>query len=286
MKRVITQFVLLFFVLILSCKSYSFDPHPVLEGPYLGQKPPGLVPVAFAQGIVSTELFEAFGVFSPDSKEFYFVRAGGKYRKPTLLVIKSENDGWHESVVAPSVGEPFISTDGKTMHLGNKYMMRASSGWSEVKSLAKPFRDISIMRLTSSGSGTYVFDEREEVGTIRYSRLIEGRRENPKPFSKEINTGKWTAHPFIAPDESYLIWDSEREDGYGGTDLYISFRNGSGSWGPAINMGKHINTEREETFGSITMDGKYLFFHRYLDDGKANIFWVDAQIVEILRPKQ
>ena len=55
--------------------------------------------------------------------------------------------------------------------------------------------------------------------------------------------GEWKAHPFIAPDESYLIWDDEREGGYGDNDLYISFRQQDGSWGAAINLGDKINTE-------------------------------------------
>ena len=35
--------------------------------------------------------------------------------------------------------------------------------------------------------------------------------------------------PFIAPDESYLIWDSEREGGFGGSDLYVSFKQKDGT---------------------------------------------------------
>ena len=266
-----------------SIKNASSFPH--LEGPYLGQKPPGLIPEVFAPGIVSTEHFEAFGVFTPDLKEFYFIRGGGEYQESTLLVFQYQNNRWSESVVSPSVGEPFISPDGKTMYFGNRYMERTDAGWSEVKRLGTPFKDIPIMRLTASAAGTFVFDEREEIGTIRYSRLIDGKREEPKALSKEINTGKWIAHPFIAPDESYLIWDSEREGGYGDSDLYISFRQEGGSWGPAINMGEDINTEREDIYGSVTPDGKYLFFHTYLGKGKANIFWVDAQVIENLRHK-
>jgi len=276
-------FVLLFSILIIN-KSHSDS--SVLKGPYLGQKPPGLTPIVFAPGIVSTDLYEAFGVFSPKLKEFYFIRGGGEYPKPTLLVFRNENGLWRKSVVSLAVGEPFISTDGSTMYLGNKYMHREGPGWSEIKSLGKPFEDIPIMRLTASASGTYFFDERDEKGTIRYSQLKDGIHEQPEPVSKEINAGKWTAHPFIAPDESYLIWDSEREEGYGGTDLYISFRKENGLWGPAINMGKHINTDLEETYGSITSDGKYLFFHRYLESGTSNIFWVDAQVIKTLRPKE
>ena len=256
------------------------------ETSYLGQNPPSLKAEVFAPGIVTTEHMEFFGSFTPDLKEFYFKRYGGEYKKPTLVVIQYKHNQWNESVVLPaeaSVGEPSVSPDGNTIYLDSRYIERTNSGWSEVKNLGAPFKDFPIMRLTGSRKNTYVFDVKEEIGTIRYSRLIDGIREKPKAFGKEINTGKWTAHPFIAPDESYLIWDSEREGGYGDSDLYVSFRQKNGSWGPAYNMGKDINTEYEEIFGSVSPDGKYLFFHRYLSDETVNIFWADAQVINKLR---
>lgn len=285
MKRISTLIVLLFSILLINNKSYSQDNFPVLEGPYLGQKPPGSIPEVFAPGIVSTKDWEIEGVFAPSMKEFYFARYRGTYDDAKTYVIQYKNGAWHESVVERRSGEVFISTDGNTMHLGNKYRERTASGWSEKKSLGPLFEEFPIMRLTASAAGTFVFDEQEEIGTIRYSRLIDGKRDEPKALSKEINTGKWTAHPFIAPDEGYLIWDSEREGGYGASDLYISFRQENGSWGPAINMGEDINTEREDAYGSVTPDGKYFFFHTHLGEGKANIFWVDAQVIENLRHK-
>jgi hypothetical protein len=280
----------LFATFIIGCNSkkqrLKNRESPPKEDLYLGQKPPGLIPEVFAPGIVTTEHMEFFGSFTPDLKEFYFKRKGGKYEKSTLVVIQYKNDRWIESVVSPaeaSVGEPSVSPDGYTIYLDSRYIERTSSGWSAVKSLGAPFKDIPIMRLTASTSGTYVFDEREEIGTIRYSRIIDGKREAPKAFGKEINSGKWIAHPFIAPDESYLIWDCEREGGYGDSDLYVSFRQEEGSWGPAINLGEDINTAREDIYGSVTPDGKYLFFHRYLGEGKASIFWVNADVIERLR---
>ncbi len=260
---------------------------PDLKGPYLGQEPPGLTPKVFAPGIVSTKDLEIEGVFAPSMKEFYYTRQR-KGEEPKTHVIQYKSGVWQEPVEERRSGEVFISTDGKTMHLGNDYRERTASGWSEKKSLGPLFEEFPIMRLTASAADTYVFDEREEIGTIRYSRLIDGKREEPKAYSKEINTGKWTGHPFIAPDESYLIWDSEREGGYGASDLHISFRQEDGSWGPAINMGEDINTEREDAYGSVTPDGKYFFFHTIdLDEGEgiANIFWVDAQVIENLRHK-
>ena len=54
---------------------------PTIENPYLGQKPPGMTPIQFAPGLVSTEIYEYDGAFTPDMKSFYFIRrGGGKYK--------------------------------------------------------------------------------------------------------------------------------------------------------------------------------------------------------------
>ena len=268
---------------------------PILDGPYLGQTPPGLTPEIFAPGLVSTEQRDGSGFFTPDMKEFYFTRKNDKENIWSLIGYKFENNRWHKASVVPRVGRPIMSTDGKTMHLGKQYIERIGDGWSEIKSLGSPYEEIRIMRLMSSSKGTYVLDEgtRDGNGVLRYSRLIDGKRENPMPFGKEINTGKWNAHPFIALDESYIIWDGERDSGFGDNDLFISFRQLDGSWGEAINMGDKINTEAPENGANVTPDGNYLFFNRNTGVGEVNknagvgdgdLYWVDAQIIETLRP--
>ena len=256
---------------------------PDLEGSYLGQRPPGLVPELFAPDIIKTEHREAAAAFTPDLKEFYFRRRGGEYKNNTLVVVQYKDNRWTESVVPPRAGEPFISHDNKILYLGKKYRERTNSGWSEVKSLGQPFKDIPIMRLTASSIGTYFFDTIGE-NPIRYSRLIDGKHEKPRTLNIEM--GKYNAHPFIAPDESYLIWDHQGEGGYGKADIYISFRQQDGSWGDAINLGDKINTEFSEAYGSVSPDGKYFFFHRGFGGDTGDIYWVDAKFIETLRPPQ
>ncbi|NQX82833.1 MAG: hypothetical protein HRT66_12700 [Flavobacteriaceae bacterium] len=285
---------LMFFVLTIS-SSYSQNDLPALKYRYFGEKPPSLIPKLFAPEIVSPEGSFEGGRFSPDMKEFYFTRKNGKYKKRTFFVIRYENNSWGQESET-DIKSPRYSSDGTIMYKGNKYRDRTETGWSELKSLDAPFGDISIMGLSVSDKGTYYFDfmDREGNGYIRYSRLIDGKREKPQKMSKAINIGKWIAHPHIAPDESYLIWDVERDSGYGSSEIYISFRAKDGSWLPAMNMGDKINTEHQESGAHVTNDGKYLFFSRseekVREDGSTywvgKSHWVDIKIIEGLRPKQ
>lgn len=261
---------------------------PKLESPliYLGQKPPGITPELFAPELIKNEFREAAAAFSPDAKEFYFRRRGGKYEKNALFVIKNIENQWVESEVTPYPGEPFVTPDGKTLFLGRKYRELTPSGWGEVKDTKSLLDNVDrgIMRLTASANGTYVFDDYKN-DALYASKIKNGIRQEPQLLAKQINAGKWTAHPYIAPDESYLIWDSEREEGHGDNDLYISFKQEDGSWGKAINLGNKINTEHAEAYGSISPDGKYFFFHRSYGGNKADIFWIKADEIFKLKNK-
>lgn len=284
MKSFVIFISLVLSILLMSSKSYGYDKPTILEGPYVGQKPPGSIPKPFAPSGLSPDRRDHSGFFSPDLTEFYFTRRSNITKKWSLIAFKSENNQWRESVVGPRVGRPIFTPEGNIMHLGKRYMERTENGWSEIKSLGPLFEDFRIMRLMSSANGTYYFDDATKSGPIRYSRLINGKHEKPK--SVNIDFGDWNAHPFIAPDESYLIWDEQGENGHGGSDLFIAFKQNDGSWGDAINLGDTINTGANEGGATVTPDGKYLFFNRFISNENAGMFWVDAQVLETLRTKQ
>jgi CubicO group peptidase (beta-lactamase class C family) len=287
MKPILPSILFLASTLMMSSNSYSQDEFPVLEGPYMGQKPPGMVAEPFAPGIISKKGWELEGVFAPGMKEFYFT---SDRKKHTVTGFRQQNNVWKKYIEFQRRGEIVLSPDGKRMHMAEGYKDRIGDGWSERKSLGPMFdrKDWGIMRLSASAKGTYVFDDYKSKDLIRISTIKDGKRQAPKTMSSVVNTGKWTAHPFIAPDESYLIWDSEREGGYGDSDLYISFRQNDSSWGPAINMGDKVNSDKWDAYASVTPDGKYILFNRGIDDDNDNvdIYWVDAQIIETLRAKE
>ena len=72
MKNFSTSIALLFTLITVSGNSFGENEFPVLEGPYLGQKTPGLIPEVFAPDIVWSEHVEGGNVFTPDLKKFYF----------------------------------------------------------------------------------------------------------------------------------------------------------------------------------------------------------------------
>jgi len=98
--------------------------------------------------------------------------------------------------------------------------------------------------------------------------------------SSDVN---WT--PFVSPDESYIIFSSDRDgngNGYNACDLFISFKDADNRWTKPINMGNKINTDKIERFPWVSPDNKYLFFVR----GFGDIYWVSASVIKELRPKQ
>ncbi|NQX82303.1 MAG: serine hydrolase [Flavobacteriaceae bacterium] len=267
----------------VSGKNYSQDDFPSLEGGSLSQKAPGLVPQLFAPGSVYTEKYlESEVLFSPDMKELYFTRKGGEYKEYTLFAMQYKNNKWNEASI--------VSIDEK------KYKEQFEPTLEKMRSF-DVFKDIPITGFTISAKGTYYFYHidfgKGGIGHMSYSRLINGKYEKPIKMSKAINTGKYIAHPFIAPDESYLMWDAEK-NGDSTPDIYISFRGKDGVWGDAINLGDKINTPLYEQRAKVSPDGKYLFFYKgdvkHRKDGSRYVVggphWVDAQLIENLRPKQ
>ncbi|HMG94210.1 MAG TPA: hypothetical protein VK589_29325, partial [Chryseolinea sp.] len=96
-----------------------------------------------------------------------------------------------------------------------------------------------------------------------------------------INSTSEEWDPFIAPDESYLLFESDRPGGYGGTDIYITFNRDS-SWSQPVNLGSSINTKGYEVAARVSPDGKFLFFDRP-QKNEQDIYWVSSDIIERLK---
>lgn len=94
------------------------------------------------------------------------------------------------------------------------------------------------------------------------------RQGNSTTFSeiislgKSINTSKAESSPWLAPDLRTLYFSSERTNGFGKSDIYMSKRSGEAwnSWTVPVNLGKTINTEYEDSGISLSASGDTLVY--------------------------
>lgn len=83
---------------------------------------------------------------------------------------------------------------------------------------------------------------------------------DPVNLGPEINTEFWESSPSLSADKSALYFSSNRPDGYGGSDLYVSYQQPNGRFGEAINLGPLINTKGDEMAPCIHADNHSLYF--------------------------
>jgi len=269
-----------------------------LKGPYLGQMLPGLNPTLFAPGIVSTGgNFEFSIAFSPDGREIYFTRRKTLDGLNTMMVCRREKDGWTAPEEAAfckgfASNEPHIIADGKKMYFGCKRQRpgeelaeygniwvteRTENGWGEPR-----FHSRGMYVSSTRNGDLYMTDVTMAAGggIIKYP-LAGGIYGAPEKLPGAVNEPVWASHAFIAPDESYIVFDSDnRPGGQGGEgDLYVVFRNPDGSWSDAFNLGDTINTPGTNFCPMVSPDGKYLFYSASRD-----IYWVSTEVIQRLRP--
>jgi hypothetical protein len=257
-----------------------------LTSDYLGQTPSGSTPVIFAPGVVSLAGKNNHTLsFSPDGTELFFTRDPDGV---TMVMRREENGEWTEPRIAPFRGrEAIFSPDGNRLYFNDGdiwFVERTPDGWSRLQSVGSPVNSSEHDYYASvTRDGTLYFSRIvAERARIFRSRLVDGQYSEVEELGPPINTSSHSYHPFIAPDESYLIFNSQRPGGYGGADLYISFRREDGTWSEPRNLGDTINSSDYDLCPIVSPDSEYFFFTRHRA-GVGDVYWVDSGFIEQLR---
>jgi hypothetical protein len=135
------------------------------------------------------------------------------------------------------------------------------------------------MYVTATSGGALYFTGR---GGIYRSRWLDGHYQPAEKLGQEVNSLGNPAHPYVAPDESYLLFDAN-PPGSRLPSIYVSFRQAGGTWTEAERLGNEISTDDAELAASVSPDGRFLFFARFVG-GSADIYWVDASVLDAYRP--
>lgn len=123
--------------------------------------------------------------------------------------------------------------------------------------------------------------------SIKSSKITESKTGEVKLklfYSERLDNGKWTTpvelwfndanvsygHPTVSNDGQRLYFVSDREGGYGGTDIYVSTWT-DGAWAIPNNLGPQVNTEGSEMFPFID-ENDQLF---YASDGHMGLGGLD-----------
>jgi len=263
---------------------------PILKGPYLGQKPPGMTPEIFAPGIVSSEEFKGFSIaFSPDGDEIFFYRlfadysakiffcrvVDRKWTAPKEFLITAEYPAFLPCFTNDDDILFFawrrLSPDGSSDGASMWFTERTANGWSEPKFAGKG------MSISSTGDGqlyTGIMDYKNG----HYISKINAKNGVFTNFEKQTipSSSEEQMHPCIALDGSYILFDR------GGDHLSISFKKKDGTWGKAVDLWEH-GFNPIAGLARISPDGKYLFFKQGTGSNR-DIYWVDAKIIEKLKP--
>jgi hypothetical protein len=262
-----------------------------LFGPYLGQHPPGKTPVLFGAGLPALTSSMHYGCgFTHDGREFYFDRGG-----TTLMVSRMEKDGWTcPEPAAFAAGynsfEPHVAVDGKHIYwhwdhplppdvngpqpAGIWAVDRTEQGWS-----TPYFMGFGMFESTTLTGEVYTTDILGKPDCLARAHMKNGRFAGLERLRGGMDalivgdTGP--AHPCIAPDGGYIVFDAHY-----GNHLYVCFKQKNGAWGPAIDLAKH-GVDPKAGGGSITPDGKYLFYHQ-----EGHLYWASTRLIEELRPAE
>ena len=102
----------------------------------------------------------------------------------------------------------------------------------------------------------------------------KGKWENVKslPFS---NSEYSTGHPALSPDGKLMVFASDKSNGIGGVDLYVT-KYINNEWGTPENMGINVNTLQNEMFPFIDSKGVlYFSSNREESFGGLDVFKVE-----------
>jgi Tol biopolymer transport system component len=307
------------------------DGPAALGGAYLGQEQPGVAPELFAPGVITTAFHEhSSPAFSPDGNEVYWSVFLNFWGPQVILTMRMENGRWTQPEVASfsgqySDGNPAFSHDGRRLLFESRRPVAADApytgetdlwvvdrmdvGWGEPRHLGWTVNSARWDRgpCTSANGNLYFSSERDGGygrSDIYRAEWVNGAYATPTNLGSMINTEGQESFPYIAPDESFIIYESASGD------LLLHFRHPDDGWSEAINMaGKLKSSGPQDRFPRLSNDGAYLFFvsnrwlgnpypdsrmglkelkerAREISNGMGNVFWVDARIIEDLKQEE
>ena len=167
---------------------------------------------------------------------------------------------------------PVVSANGKAMaymfelpfYHAVYYSEMKDGKWTKPRNITPEIQsDGDLYTTFLSADGMTLLFSREDAfnSDIWISTMNESGKWNiAKPIHKKINTKFWESHASLTPDGKQIYFASNRNNGYGQMDIYVSTKLEDNEWSEPENVGKIINTDLNEDRPIISNDGKLLYY--------------------------
>jgi outer membrane protein OmpA-like peptidoglycan-associated protein len=135
--------------------------------------------------------------------------------------------------------------------------------WSTPMNMAAPVNTNghdATLNLSADGQKLLVYIDDKGFGNIYESTLDGENWTKPEILPKQISSKAHESSACYSYDGNILYFVSDRENGFGGSDIYYSKKDEKGKWGDAINIGAPINTKYDEESVFMMPDGRTMYF--------------------------
>ena len=187
---------------------------------------------------------------------------------PAIFSKKSMGSDFNQGSINDN---PAVSYDGNTIAYTERrgmvnaifYSKKERGKWQtpiEITAQLNAGEDCSTCSLNSDGTELFLYKIDNYDGAIYSSNFVNGAWTPIKKLNKNINTKFYESHASVSADGKKLYFASNREGGQGNLDIYVSEKDASGDWGPAVNLGAAINTPFNEDTPFITKNDSVLYF--------------------------
>lgn len=241
-------------------------------------------PTKFHPEVVSTQIDKFNTSFNPAGDTIYYTVTSQKLGLTGIAFQKFEQGSFSEPEFVPFVSADIpmadvqISPDGKLMLFStfkdyegkpegfnfNIWTSVLKNGiWQEPKPLGAPISSAGneFYPVMTNNRNIYFNSDKGGNSDLYVSRFQDGKYQEPQRLPDHINSQGREADAFISGDESIMIFVRvDQPDGFGNSDLYISFRNSEDQWSEPVNMGANVNSDQVDGSPYITPDNQYLIF--------------------------
>jgi hypothetical protein len=220
---------------------------------------------------------------SDDTTKAFFDRNGYCFRIETVKGILSEANEY--AISFDKIGNAFLTRANSRTHsvlplnrgAVNNFQTSGKPIADTNTNIGFPGFDNSTMVFAKSPLGidfgeSRIYTSSNYINNINNADIIQ--------FEGFVLDGHWLSQPCVACNGEVLLFASNHDTSYGGTDIVMSVKMSDGKFSAPINIGRNVNSDCDELTPFIDPKGNFILF---ASNGRDNVGGYDLFISNLSR---